>query len=230
MHFTTPEPNVDDPAYVAVVVLIANAAASNANVTTLLPAFFPRHHRYLCDRYPALVPPLNLRASCTFVADLFYTPDALTVTPHAGTTLVSADESAKAVGELLEATAHAPVAKGTGASHRDAAETPGSTPETTDAGPSQRAEADLCAIVANLRQGLDMVTGTTHGLQVLRACHEQLRLHIRVHKRAWSCAAGAPRGNASRSGAAAVHVQFCSWAVQFWDTNALLDAGHQAMV
>eukprot|EP00041_Stephanoeca_diplocostata_P012770 m.214798 g.214798 ORF g.214798 m.214798 type:complete len:881 (+) comp19080_c0_seq6:245-2887(+) len=215
VHFTTAEPNVDDAAYIAVVVLIANAAAINANVTTLLPTFFPRHHRYLCDRYPTLVPALNLRASCTFVADLFYHPDASADVARTG-------DAPNDVGDVAPTGTQTP---------SDTARPAGSITATA-AGASQRAAANLHAIVSSLREGLDTVAGssTAHGMQVVQSCLEQLRLHIRVHKGTSSRVAGTRGGNSWQGGAAAVHLHFCTWAVQFCDANARLAGGQQVMV
>lgn len=71
VHFSTAEPNVDDPAYIAIVIFITNAAAANPNVLTLVPPFFPRHHRYLKGRLPKLIPFLDFLATSAFVGDLF---------------------------------------------------------------------------------------------------------------------------------------------------------------
>jgi hypothetical protein len=71
VHFSTAEPNADDPVYIAAVIFLANAAPANPNVLTLLPPFMPRHHRYLKGILPALVPPLDFLAASAFVGDIF---------------------------------------------------------------------------------------------------------------------------------------------------------------
>lgn len=58
--FATAEPDVDDPAYVGMVVLVLNAALKIPTITPNLPSHTQRHYAYLRDRYPDLVPEVVL--------------------------------------------------------------------------------------------------------------------------------------------------------------------------
>ncbi|KAL8191239.1 UNVERIFIED_CONTAM: Integrator complex subunit 4, partial [Gekko kuhli] len=58
--FDTPEPNMDDPAYIAVLVLIFNAAKSCPTMPALFSDHTFRHYAYLRDSLSHLVPPLRL--------------------------------------------------------------------------------------------------------------------------------------------------------------------------
>ncbi|XP_053564658.1 integrator complex subunit 4 isoform X2 [Bombina bombina] len=58
--FDTPEPDMDDPAYVAVLVLIFNAAKTCPTMPALFSDHTFRHYAYLRDSLSHLVPPLNL--------------------------------------------------------------------------------------------------------------------------------------------------------------------------
>ncbi|XP_053166806.1 integrator complex subunit 4 isoform X3 [Hemicordylus capensis] len=58
--FDTPEPDMDDPAYIAVLVLIFNAAKSCPTMPALFSDHAFRHYTYLRDSLSHLVPPLRL--------------------------------------------------------------------------------------------------------------------------------------------------------------------------
>ncbi|XP_030333566.1 integrator complex subunit 4 isoform X3 [Strigops habroptila] len=57
--FDTPEPDMDDPAYIAVLVLIFNAAKSCPTMPALFSDHTFRHYAYLRDSLSHLVPPLR---------------------------------------------------------------------------------------------------------------------------------------------------------------------------
>uniref|UniRef100_A0AAZ3RP70 Integrator complex subunit 4 n=1 Tax=Oncorhynchus tshawytscha TaxID=74940 RepID=A0AAZ3RP70_ONCTS len=59
-YFHTPEPDMDDPAYIAVLVLVFNAAQSCPTMTALFSDHTFRHYTYLRDSLSHLVPPLRL--------------------------------------------------------------------------------------------------------------------------------------------------------------------------
>ncbi|KAG8430440.1 hypothetical protein GDO86_020599, partial [Hymenochirus boettgeri] len=58
--FDTPEPDMDDPAYIAVLVLIFNAAKSCPTMPALFSDHTFRHYAYLRDSLSHLVPALNI--------------------------------------------------------------------------------------------------------------------------------------------------------------------------
>ncbi|XP_046891780.1 integrator complex subunit 4 isoform X2 [Hypomesus transpacificus] len=59
-YFDTPEPDMDDPAYIAVLVLVFNAATSCPTMSALFSDHTFRHYAYLRDSLSHLVPPLRL--------------------------------------------------------------------------------------------------------------------------------------------------------------------------
>uniref|UniRef100_A0A8C8GS82 Integrator complex subunit 4 n=1 Tax=Oncorhynchus tshawytscha TaxID=74940 RepID=A0A8C8GS82_ONCTS len=59
-YFHTPEPDMDGPAYIAVLVLVFNAAQSCPTMTALFSDHTFRHYTYLRDSLSHLVPPLRL--------------------------------------------------------------------------------------------------------------------------------------------------------------------------
>ncbi|XP_035535875.1 integrator complex subunit 4 [Morone saxatilis] len=59
-YFDTPEPDMDDPAYIAVLVLVFNAAKSCPTMPALFSDHTFRHYSYLRDSLSHLVPPLRL--------------------------------------------------------------------------------------------------------------------------------------------------------------------------
>ncbi|XP_023126456.1 integrator complex subunit 4 isoform X3 [Amphiprion ocellaris] len=59
-YFDTPEPDMDDPAYIAVLVLVFNAATSCPTMPALFSDHTFRHYAYLRDSLSHLVPPLRL--------------------------------------------------------------------------------------------------------------------------------------------------------------------------
>ncbi|KAJ7320000.1 hypothetical protein JRQ81_019511 [Phrynocephalus forsythii] len=58
--FDTPEPDMDDPAYIAVLVFVFNAAKSCPTMPALFSDHTFRHYAYLRDSLSHLVPPLRL--------------------------------------------------------------------------------------------------------------------------------------------------------------------------
>lgn len=65
--FDTPEPNVDDPAYVSILLLIFNAAQHCSTIIELLEEKTIKHYSYLRDTMPHLVPYLPLSSTLTSV-------------------------------------------------------------------------------------------------------------------------------------------------------------------
>ncbi|CAL8363076.1 unnamed protein product [Merluccius merluccius] len=59
-YFDTPEPDMDDPAYIAVLVLVFNAAKSCPTMSSLFSDHTFRHYAYLRDSLSHLVPALRL--------------------------------------------------------------------------------------------------------------------------------------------------------------------------
>ncbi|XP_062408896.1 integrator complex subunit 4 isoform X2 [Sardina pilchardus] len=59
-YFDTPEPDMDDPAYIAVLVLVFNAAKSCPTMSALFSDHTFRHYAYLRDSLSHLVPQLRL--------------------------------------------------------------------------------------------------------------------------------------------------------------------------
>lgn len=59
-YFDTPEPDMDDPAYIAVLVLVFNAAKSCPTMPALFSDHTFRHYAYLSDSLSHLVPALRL--------------------------------------------------------------------------------------------------------------------------------------------------------------------------
>ncbi|CAF88389.1 unnamed protein product, partial [Tetraodon nigroviridis] len=60
-YFDTPEPDMDDPAYMAVLVLVFNAARWCPTMPALFSDHTFRHYAYLRDSLSHLVPPLRVR-------------------------------------------------------------------------------------------------------------------------------------------------------------------------
>ncbi|NXJ66663.1 INT4 protein, partial [Rostratula benghalensis] len=75
--FDTPEPDMDDPAYIAVLVLIFNAAQSCPTMPALFSDHTFRHYAYLRDSLSHLVPPLRLPGR-----KLLSSPVSPSITPH----------------------------------------------------------------------------------------------------------------------------------------------------
>ncbi|XP_025049674.1 integrator complex subunit 4 isoform X4 [Alligator sinensis] len=75
--FDTPEPDMDDPAYIAVLVLIFNAAKTCPTMPALFSDHTFRHYAYLRDSLSHLVPPLRLPGR-----KLVSSPVSQSVTPH----------------------------------------------------------------------------------------------------------------------------------------------------
>ncbi|KAM9173687.1 integrator complex subunit 4 isoform 2-T2 [Pangshura tecta] len=75
--FDTPEPDMDDPAYIAVLVLIFNAAKTCPTMPALFSDHTFRHYAYLRDSLSHLVPPLRLPGR-----KLVSSPVSSSITPH----------------------------------------------------------------------------------------------------------------------------------------------------
>lgn len=58
--FATPEPSIDDPAYVAILILVFNATAKSPTMLTMFPDHTTRHYGYLRDSQSQLVPHLDI--------------------------------------------------------------------------------------------------------------------------------------------------------------------------
>lgn len=58
--FATPEPSIDDPAYVAILILVFNATAKSPTMLPMFPDHTARHYGYLRDSQPQLVPHLDI--------------------------------------------------------------------------------------------------------------------------------------------------------------------------
>nr|XP_046244100.1 integrator complex subunit 4 [Scatophagus argus] len=71
-YFDTPEPDMDDPAYIAVLVLVFNAAKSCPTMPSLFSDHTFRHYAYLRDSLSHLVPPLRLPGSGLDLVDSRY--------------------------------------------------------------------------------------------------------------------------------------------------------------
>ncbi len=54
--FDTPEPDIEDPAYLCTLVLVLNAAQHCPTLGPLLDGHTRRHHSYLRDTFPHLIP------------------------------------------------------------------------------------------------------------------------------------------------------------------------------
>ena len=57
------EPNMEEPAYVGILLMIFSAAAKLPVITTMTPKFIPRHYQYLRHSMPDLVPEIRLYES-----------------------------------------------------------------------------------------------------------------------------------------------------------------------
>ncbi|XP_033119537.1 integrator complex subunit 4-like isoform X2 [Anneissia japonica] len=55
-YFDIPEPDMDDPGYICVMILIFNSAVTQPTMTALFPEYTRRHYAYLRDSLPHLVP------------------------------------------------------------------------------------------------------------------------------------------------------------------------------
>ena len=58
--FATPEPSIDDPAYVTILILVFNATAKSSTMLAMFPDHTNRHYAYLRDSQPDLVPHLDI--------------------------------------------------------------------------------------------------------------------------------------------------------------------------
>nr|XP_018670091.1 integrator complex subunit 4 [Ciona intestinalis] len=67
--FATSEPEMDDPSYIAILILVFNAAESCPSMTQLFPEHVVRHYQYLRDSIPDLVPQNIKLTSFTVGAD-----------------------------------------------------------------------------------------------------------------------------------------------------------------
>ena len=59
-YLDTTEPNVSDPFYIAIMILVLNAASTSLTITGIFPPFVSRHHQFLKELYPDLIPELDL--------------------------------------------------------------------------------------------------------------------------------------------------------------------------
>jgi len=59
-YFDSPEPDVDDPAYIVVLLVVFNAAVDSPTMPPLFPEHILRHYAYLRASLPDLVPALNI--------------------------------------------------------------------------------------------------------------------------------------------------------------------------
>eukprot|EP00743_Colponemidia_sp_Colp-15_P009133 GILK01009963.1.p1 GENE.GILK01009963.1~~GILK01009963.1.p1 ORF type:complete len:958 (+),score=186.87 GILK01009963.1:38-2911(+) len=59
-RFLAVENDWEDKCYIATVIFISNAAVSNPRIISLLPPYMSRHLHFLRDRFPSLVPKLEL--------------------------------------------------------------------------------------------------------------------------------------------------------------------------
>ena len=56
----TAEPKVDDPFYMAILILILNASSISSSLVEMFPPFISRHHQYLKELHPEYIPELDL--------------------------------------------------------------------------------------------------------------------------------------------------------------------------
>ncbi|XP_016148260.1 integrator complex subunit 4-like [Sinocyclocheilus grahami] len=75
-YFDTPEPDMDDPAYIAVLVLVFNAAKSCPTMPALFSDHTFRHYAYLRDSLSHLVPHLRVRNLPAYLISI-WGPDLL---------------------------------------------------------------------------------------------------------------------------------------------------------
>ncbi|XP_070538096.1 integrator complex subunit 4-like [Ptychodera flava] len=68
-YFDIPEPDMDDPAYIAVMILIFNSAISSPTMVALFPEYAIRHYSYLRDSLPNLVPNLKLPTASSKISN-----------------------------------------------------------------------------------------------------------------------------------------------------------------
>ncbi|XP_041355136.1 integrator complex subunit 4-like [Gigantopelta aegis] len=68
-YFNTPEPNMDDPAYITILLLIFNAATDCPTLIPLFQDHIVRHYTYLRNSIPDLVPILKALEGATVCTD-----------------------------------------------------------------------------------------------------------------------------------------------------------------
>ena len=56
----TTEPNLTDSFYIAIMILVLNAAQSSSNIIGLFPPFINQHHQFLKELHPEFIPELDL--------------------------------------------------------------------------------------------------------------------------------------------------------------------------
>jgi integrator complex subunit 4 len=66
--FSGKEPNIEDPAYIGVLILVFNAACRYPTIVPLFPQHTVRHYPYLRGSLPDLVPHLELKSNCDSVS------------------------------------------------------------------------------------------------------------------------------------------------------------------
>lgn len=64
-YFDTPEPDMDDPAYISILMLVFNAAVSAPTMLPMFQEYIWRHYTYLRDSHPDLVPVLHTPTEMT---------------------------------------------------------------------------------------------------------------------------------------------------------------------
>ena len=57
--YAIPEPNIDDPAHIAVSALVFNATVHSPPILSLLPPFAKQHYDYLRESLPEFIPALS---------------------------------------------------------------------------------------------------------------------------------------------------------------------------
>ena len=62
-YYAVPEPNIEDPAHIAVAALIYNATTKCPSILSLLPPFANQHYDYLRESLPSFIPDLNVEGS-----------------------------------------------------------------------------------------------------------------------------------------------------------------------
>ena len=77
--FATPEPSVDDPAYVAIVILVFNATAKAPTMLPLFADHTRRHYAFLRDSQPQLVPHLEMEPESILLDEIKVNKDKGTV-------------------------------------------------------------------------------------------------------------------------------------------------------
>ncbi|KAL6060050.1 Integrator complex subunit 4 [Balamuthia mandrillaris] len=99
MRFLAVEPHTNDVPYIAIMVFLFNAALSSPNILRLLPSFTMRHHRFLKDKFPDLIPNFQTVPTTAFV---FHNPSPAS---SASTSTVSASSPTSSFSSLASLSA-----------------------------------------------------------------------------------------------------------------------------